>query len=133
MASIRKEISLNAAAANAWSALRDFGAVHIRVAPGFLIATSLEDDARVVTFGNGATARERLIDIEDAQMRLVYGVVGGRFVHDNTSVQIFDEGGARCRLVWIRDMLPNDFASEIAMMMEHAVRVMKPALERASA
>ena len=131
MASIRREISLAADAASVWDALRDFGAVHERVAPGFVVATQLEGDARVVTFGNGMSVRERLIDSDDAQRRLVYGVVDGRFSHDNTAVQVFDEGKGRSRLVWTRDMLPNELAGSIAAMMDQAVQVMKPALERA--
>jgi len=131
MASIRREISLAADAANVWDALRDFGAVHERVAPGFVVATQLEGDSRVVTFGNGTSVRERLIDSDDAQRRLVYGVVGGKFTHDNAVVQVFDEGQGRSRLVWTRDMLPNELAGNIAAMMDQAVQVMKPALERA--
>jgi len=129
MASIRKEILLDARAEHVWSALRDFGAVHQRVAPGFVVATRLEADARIVTFGSGATARERLIDIDDGARRLVYAVVGGQFTHDNTSVQVFVDGSDRCRLVWIRDMLPNDLAGAIDAMMEQATVVMKRTLE----
>lgn len=131
MASIRREILLDADADKVWDALRDFGAVHERVAPGFVVATQLDGDARVVTFGNGTSVRERLIDSDDAARRLVYGVVDGRFVHDNTAVQVFAEGSGRSRLVWTRDMLPDALAETIAAMMDQAVRVMKPALERA--
>jgi len=131
MASIRREISLDADAACVWDALRDFGAVHERVAPGFVVATQLDGGSRVVTFGNGMSARERLIDSDDAQRRLVYSVVDGRFSHDNTAVQVFAEGEGRSRLVWTRDMLPNELAGNIAAMMDQAVKVMKPALERA--
>src|SRR4051794_27383992 len=69
MASICKQVELDADAAAVWDALRDFGAVHARVAPGFVVATQLDGDSRVVTFGNGATARERLISSNDAERR----------------------------------------------------------------
>jgi hypothetical protein len=130
MASIRKEIELDTDADTAWDALRDFGAVHERVAPGFVVATQLDGDARIVTFGNGATARERLISCDDAAQRLVYSVVGGRFTHDNAVVQVFAQGARRCRLVWQRDMLPDDFATQVSALMDQALRVMKPTLER---
>ena len=47
MATIHKEISIEASADHVWDALRDFGAVHERVAPGFVVATRLEAGARI--------------------------------------------------------------------------------------
>jgi len=131
MATICKQLMLAADVGAVWDALRDFGAVHERVAPGFVVATTLDGDARIVTFGNGASARERLISCDDAERRLVYSVVGGKFTHDNTAVQVFGDGDGRCRLVWTRDMLPDELAPAIAAMMDQALTVMRPALERA--
>jgi len=130
VATICKELSIHAGAAAVWDALRDFGAVHERVAPGFVVATQLDGDARIVTFGNGTSVREQLIASDDAARRLVYGVVGGRFTHDNASVQVFDAGEGRSRLVWTRDMLPHELAPAIDALMDQALGVMKPALER---
>ncbi len=39
MASIRREISIAADPAEVWDAIRDVGAVHRRVAPGFVTDT----------------------------------------------------------------------------------------------
>lgn len=36
MASIRRETVIDCSPEQAWDALRDFGAVHIRLAPGFV-------------------------------------------------------------------------------------------------
>jgi hypothetical protein len=44
MATIRKEFSLNVGAKRAWNALRDFGAVHERLVPGFVLDTKLDGD-----------------------------------------------------------------------------------------
>ena len=57
MASIRRELTLDAPPAAVWEALRDVGAIHTRLAPGFVLATELEPGgaARIVTFGNGTT------------------------------------------------------------------------------
>jgi hypothetical protein len=52
MASIRKKISTKARAEDVWEALRDIGALHTRLTPGFVINTRLEPGARIVTFGN---------------------------------------------------------------------------------
>ncbi|MGP8122375.1 MAG: SRPBCC family protein, partial [Xanthobacteraceae bacterium] len=51
MASVRKDFIVNAPADQAWDALADFGAVHTRLAPGFVIECRLEDGhTRIVTF-----------------------------------------------------------------------------------
>jgi hypothetical protein len=134
MATLRRQIALNANAATVWSALRDFGAVHTRVAPGFL--TKLEMDPksnggdRVVTFFNGLVARERLVTVDDEECRLVYAVVEGRASHYNAAVQVFPEGDSS-RLVWTIDLLPNDLAPAIGGMMDHAAPFMKKTLEAA--
>jgi Polyketide cyclase / dehydrase and lipid transport len=77
MASIRKDIVVGAPAQLAWEALRDFGAVHQRVAPGFVVDAALDGRDRVVTFASGAQARERLVAVDDERRRLVYTVVEG--------------------------------------------------------
>lgn len=49
--------------------------------------------------------------------------------HYNAALQVFAERAARSRLVWIIDLLPNDFAAYIDEQMETALKAMKPALE----
>ena len=130
MASIRREIHVDARPEKVWDALRDVGALHERVVPGFVVDTKLEDGARIVTFGNGMVARELIVDVDDAAKRVVWAVVGGRFTHHNASVQVFEDGKGGSRLVWIADLLPNDIAPDIRAMIEQAAKVMKPTLER---
>jgi len=74
MATIRKEITISADPAAVWDALRDVGALHTRLCPGFVTNTVMDGDARVVTFGNGHTARERIVTIDDAERRLVWSI-----------------------------------------------------------
>ncbi len=128
MATLRRQIALNAPAATVWAALRDFGAVHTRVAPGFLTKLDMDEGDRIVTFFNGLVARERLVTADDEQCRLVYAVVEGRASHYNAAVQVFPEGEGS-RLVWTIDLLPNDLAPAIGGMMDHAAGFMKTALE----
>src|SRR5882757_599762 len=92
MATLRKQIALDTGAANAWSALRDFDAVHTRVAPGFLTDLEMDNGDRIVTFFNGMVARERLVTLDDEACRLVYTVVEGRASHYSAAVQVFPEG-----------------------------------------
>ena len=131
MAPLRKQIALDTGAANVWSALRDFGAVHTRVAPGFLTKLEMDKGDRIVTFFNGLVARERLVTADDEQCRLVYSVVEGRASHYNAAVQVFPEGDGRSRLIWTVDLLPDELAPAIGGMMDHAVAFMKKTLDDA--
>lgn len=119
MASIRREVVLAAPPDVVWDAVRDIGAIHTRLAPGFVVATELEPGgaARVVTFGNGMTARELIVDVDDTARRLAWSVVGGRMTHHNASVQVFAEGG-ETRFVWIADLLPHELAPAISTMID---------------
>ena len=130
MASIRREFEVNAPAEAAWAAVHDFGAVHERLAPGFVVDARVDGDARVLTFGNGMVAREVLVDVDHAARRLVYSVQGGAFTHDNAAVRIVPLDKNRCRFIWHRDMLPNDLADAVAAMMDEAVPIMKRTLEQ---
>jgi carbon monoxide dehydrogenase subunit G len=129
MASIRKELVVDAPAEQVWDAVRDVGAIHRRLVPGFVTDCRLDGDARVVTFGNGVTVRELIVDLDDAARRLVWSARGGRLSHHNASLQVFEEGG-RTRLIWIADLLPNEMAPAIAGMIEQGLAAMKRTLER---
>lgn len=131
MASIRKEIVIDARPEKVWDAIRDIGALHERLVPGFVVDTRLEEGARVVTFGNGVVARELIVDLDDAARRLVWAVVGSpRLTHHNASVQVFPDGEHQSRVVWIADVLPNDIAGYMAGLLDQGLGVMKKTLER---
>ena len=85
MASIRKEISTKARVEDVWEALRDIGALHTRLVPGFVIDTQLEPGARIVTFGNGMTVREQIVTIDGESRRVVWSAAGGSLTHHNAS------------------------------------------------
>jgi carbon monoxide dehydrogenase subunit G len=131
MASIRREVQIDASPETAWSALRDVGALHTRLVPGFVTDTKLEDGARVVTFGNGMVVRELIIDVDDGSRRVAWSAVGGSMTHHNASAQVFPDGATGCRFVWIADLLPNEVAPAIAAMIEQGLAVIKQTLERA--
>jgi hypothetical protein len=131
MASIHREILIRAGAAEVWDAIRDVGAPHKRLAPGFLVDTRLEGDARVVTFANGLVARELIVDIDDQARRLVWAVVGGRLTHHNASLQVFPDGEERSRVVWIADLLPHELAGTIGGLIEQGLGVMQQTLSQA--
>lgn len=129
MATNRRELPLDAPADKVWAALRDFGQVHTKVAPGFLTALEMDKGDRLVTFFNGLVARERLVTRDDPGRRLVYTIVEGRASHYSAAVQVLPEGAEKCRLVWTIDLLPDELEPAIAGMMDHAQPFMKKTLE----
>jgi hypothetical protein len=137
MTSIHRDIPINARPADVWAAVRDFGAVHRRLAPGFVLDAQLEGDTRIVTFANGSVAREMLVDCDDTRRRLVYAVISERVKHYNASVQVTADGeahGEACaRLIWIVDLLPNEIAPYISGQMDQAALAMQKALDRGTA
>ncbi len=130
MASLRKEFLTRARADDVWSAVRDIGALHTRLVPGFVTDTKLEPGARVVTFGNGMVVREPIVTIDDASKRLVWSAEGQYTTHYNASVQVFAEGNAATRVVWIADFLPDTAAGAIGAAMEAGSAIMKRTLDR---
>lgn len=134
MASITKQIDIDAPAAAVWDALRDFGALHERLVPGFVTdARMVGDDVRAITFFNGARARERLVTIDDGQRRLVYTVIesGLNGTHDNSSAQVIDLGDGTSRFIWVKDVLPDTLAPIIDGLMVRGIAVIKTTMESA--
>jgi hypothetical protein len=133
MGSIHKDIPLDAHPDAVWAAVRDFGAVHRRLAPGFVLDTQLDGEARIVTFANGTVARELLVDCDDARRRLVYAVTSERVKQHSASVQVLPDGDRRSRLIWIVDVLPHEIARYIDAQMDQAALAMQKALGREAA
>ena len=132
MATIYKEFSSDARPEDVWDAVRDFGAVHQRLAPGFVLDCKLDGDARIVTFVSGNIVRELLVDMDEQRMRLAYSIVNERFKHHSASLQVFADG-ARSRVVWIADMLPNELAPFINEQTDLGVLAMQKKLSRSAA
>ena len=133
MASIHKDIRIDASPADVWSAVRDFGAVHQRLVPGFVLDARLDGDARIVTFANGTVARELLVDCDDERRRLVYAVISERIKQHSASAQVFAEGDGRTRFVWIVDVLPNEIAPYISGQMDLSIQAIQKTLGRHAA
>jgi Polyketide cyclase / dehydrase and lipid transport len=133
MASIHKEIIIDANPTDVWDALRDFGALHTRLAPGFVTDTKLDGDARIVTFSNGSIAREMLVDCDDERRRLVYAIVSERLKQHSASAQVFAERDGRTRFAWIVDVLPNEVAPYMDAQMDLGLLAMQKALGRSAA
>ncbi len=129
MASLHRDILINASPDSVWAVVRDFGAVQ-KLAPGFVVEARLDGDARIVTFANGNVAREMLVDCDEARRRLVYAISNERVTHYNASVEVVADG-ANSRLRWTVDVLPHEIAPYISSQMDQAARAMQQALSQA--
>jgi carbon monoxide dehydrogenase subunit G len=127
MATLHKEIAIRAPLDDVWAAIRDVGALHTRLVPGFVVDTRLDGDARIVTFGNGLVAREVILSLDDARHRLAWNAEGGRTTHYNAVLEAFAEPDGT-RVVWTTDLLPHDMAGPIAAMQDQALATMKKTL-----
>jgi hypothetical protein len=105
--------------------------VHERLVPGFVVATELDGEDRIVTFFNGAVAREVLIDIDEERRRLVWSVVDGPYTHHNGAAQVLPDEGSGTLFVWTSDLLPNEAAAATDAMMERGIETVKRTLESA--
>lgn len=133
MTHIRKEVLLAADPARVWDALRDVGALHTRLVPGFVSDTQLDGQgARIVTFGSGQVVRELIVDIDATARRVAWSAVGAPFVHHHASAQVVPEAGG-CRFVWIADLLPDTLGPFVAGMMEQGLASIKGTFEGPSA
>ena len=133
MASIRKELIVDAPADHVWAALRDIGQVHTRLAREFVIDTRLDGDSRLVTFANGEVVRERIVDIDDRARRLAYAAVDWRTTHHNASFQVTPDGDGRSRLTWVTDLLPDALADLVGGFVDQGCVAIKRTLETSAA
>jgi hypothetical protein len=132
MASIRREVHIQASAEKVWDAMRDVGALHTRLCPGFVVDTKLEaSDVRLVTFANGRQARELIVSVDDAARRICWAIVDEPFVHYNGAAQVTPVGDGSCRLTWLSDLLPNELAATVTSMIEAGIADIKRTQEAA--
>src|SRR5262245_43782635 len=129
MATLHKEIQIDAHPDAIWDAARDLGALHTRLVPGFVVDTRLEGDTRVVTFGNGMVVREPIISVDDQRRRLAWTAIGGRTTHYNAVLEVLADGSGT-RVVWTTDLLPDEMADPVAAMQDNGLAVMKATFER---
>ena len=129
MATIHKEIEIERSKDFVWNAIRDVGAIHRRLVPGFVVDCKLEGDWRTVTFGNGMVVRELIVDVDDTTCRHSWSARGKPLTHHSASIQVFANGQDRCRVVWIADLMPNEVAEAIGEMIQHGLNTMKQTLE----
>lgn len=133
MASIRKEVVIDATPEEVWDALRDWRALHKRLVPGFATDAHVEANTRIVTFFTGTVLREAIVTIDDEERRLVWSILDPPYEHHNASAQVLAERDGRARFVWLADVLPDEVAPGTSEMMERGSRVIKETLSSVEA
>jgi hypothetical protein len=130
MATIRKDIVTLATPAQAWDAVRDVGALHTRLVPGFVTDTKVEPGARVVTFANGVVVREIIVTLDEVQKRLVWTAESKLTTHYNSSAEVTSDEQGRTHVIWASDFLPDEAGPQLDAMMSAGARAMKQALDQ---
>jgi hypothetical protein len=129
MASIRRQIVIDTDPDAVWDALRDWGAVHDRLAAGFVTGCQRDGTARIVTFASGATLREEILGCDEEHRRLSWSIVDGPYTHHNGAAEVLADGDGRARFVWTSDLRPDALAEATAQAMELGLAAVKRTLE----
>lgn len=129
MAYFRQQIDIARPEAFVWDALRDVGALHIRLVRGFVVECEFDGQVRKLKFANGLSAAERIIDVSESDHRVSWTASSDRLEHHNASAQILPKDAGSCRVVWIVDLLPDAMAPAIATMVAAGLAAMKATLE----
>jgi uncharacterized protein YndB with AHSA1/START domain len=128
MASICRETHIDASPSKVWSALRAVDELHTRLCPGFVMDTRMEGNTRVVTFGNGMTAREDILGVDDDRMRVAWAIVGQKFHHYQGVARVEPDGDGT-KFIWMTDLLPDELAPGVEAMMAAGLDVIRKTLE----
>ncbi len=130
MGTLVEDFRTPAAPSAVWAAIADVGAVHTRLAPGFVVACTQEPGARTVTFANGTVVREPIVAVDEVAMRVVWTAEGGRTRHYNAALQVFAVKDGGSRVVWTVDFLPDDLSAYLEAAMRAGVAAMRRTLDR---
>ena len=132
MTMIRRTFTVPATADDVWDVFRDLGAVHTRLAPGFVTDTVLiADNMRKVTFANGAIVTERIVSLDDDARRLAYTILERAAEHHHASFEVLPADGGST-VVWTTDVLRGPVAETFRATMVAAAPVIADALSSAS-
>ncbi|MFD9665638.1 SRPBCC family protein [Rhodococcus sp. NPDC059968] len=131
MSYINESTHIDVTPAAAWDALRDWGALHTRLAAGFVTTSVIDQGDRVITFFDGSVARERLVSCDEDARRLAWSIVDGPYRHHNASAQVSDDGHGATVFAWTADILPATLADRTAQMMKLGIEAVRRTLESA--
>jgi Polyketide cyclase / dehydrase and lipid transport len=129
MATIRASLDTSASVEQAWDAIRDVGALHTRLVPGFVADTRLEPGARIVTFVDGRVVREPIVTIDEESRRLVWSAEATGLIHYNAAVEVKTNERGGAIVVWTVDFLPDEIKPWLAALIDEGMHAMKRSLD----
>lgn len=133
MATIQRTIHLDRPADAVWDAVADTGAIHERLARGFVVGTELDGDMRTVTFDGGGVVRELVVSIDPDRRRLAYSVVesplGMR--HHHATFTVVPAADGTSNLEWVVDLSPDTAAPAMEAMVDLGCAAMQATLSGA--
>jgi hypothetical protein len=132
MATLFKEIEIDASPEAIWSAAKDLGALHTKLVPGFVVDTKMAGDrTRDVTFGNGLKVREHILSLDDNRRRLAWTIESDMTQHYNAVLEVAPLVGDQktSRVRWTTDLLPDNAKDQISTMQDQGLAAMKQAFE----
>ncbi|WP_406284110.1 SRPBCC family protein [Embleya sp. NBC_00896] len=135
MTHIHETRTIDAPVEDVWAIIGEFDTGPTRMAPGFVVECRLEaPDTRLVTFANGMTARERLIELDAEARSVTYSVIGGSSTptRDRATMRVLPTADGRTTFVWTRDVLPDALGVPMAQAMVHGSDLVKATMEALS-
>lgn len=134
MPTVRKEIFIDRPPEQVWDAVRDVGAFHLRLVPGYTQNTLLDGNERTLILPNGDAVRELIVSVDEEERRMVFAVKEGRMplVHHNASFHVLPDGDRGSKFVWTTDFLPEDLAPQIQAQADRVSAVIKQTIENAN-
>jgi carbon monoxide dehydrogenase subunit G len=130
MATIYRELDLDADADEAWRRMADVKAVNKLI--DFLGAVTIDGDRRSCALGEQGELNELIVTVDNDRRRLVYSIRESpfNFAHHSASWQVTPDGD-RSRLVWITDLKPDSVAPEFEKVIDQAADSIQRNLSRA--
>lgn len=117
MGSIYAETQINRPAADVWAEVRDVGSVTKVL--DIVLSSSAEGDVRSCTMASGNELTEKILSIDDDNLRVGYMVIDGLPVEQHAaSMQVFPDGDSACTLRWITDIKPDEMAERLAPLLQ---------------
>lgn len=134
MPTVQKKTAIQASPEQVWDAVRDVGAFHLRLVPGYTENTLLDGNERTLILPDGGTVRELIVSIDDQERRMVFAVKEGRMplLHHNASFQVLADNQGGSFLVWTTDFLPGELTEGIQAQVNRVSEVIKHTIEAAS-
>ncbi|MFD0674414.1 SRPBCC family protein [Cohnella sp. GCM10027633] len=131
MPTVRKDTFINVPPEQVWDAVRDVGAFHQRLVPGFTENTLVNGYERTLILADGSSVKELIVSVDDRERRMAFAVKEGRLplLHHHASFQVFpsDQGGSI--FVWTTDFLPAELTEAIQAQADRVSEVIKHTVE----